>query len=91
MNVTDSDLIPARRQRKPCHLEEEGVPGEGGEVQSQRRDQQGNFENGGQALCLQAPNLPREGVLGRGAGHPLGGPGRPPGCALEKSEGEGAG
>lgn len=84
MNVTDSDLIPAGRQRKACHLEEEGVPGEGGEVQSQRRDQQGNSENGVHALRLQAPTLPHEGVLGKGSGHPLGGPGRLPGCALEE-------
>lgn len=84
MNVTESDLIPAERQRKACHLEEEGVPGEGGEVRSQRRDQQGNSENRVHALCLQAPTLPHNGVLRKGSGHPLGVPGRLPGCALEE-------
>ena len=84
MNVTESDLIPAERQRKACHLEEEGVPGEGGEVWSQRRGQQGNSENEVHTLCLQALTLPHNGVLRKGSGHPPGAPGRLPGCTLEE-------
>ena len=53
-------------------------------VQSQRRDQQGNSENGVHALCLQAPTLPHNGVLRKGSGHPPGAPGRLPGCTLEE-------
>lgn len=93
MNVTESDLIPAERQRKACHLEEEEVPGEGGEVWSQRRGQQGNSENEVHTLCLQALTLPHNGVLRKGSGHPPGAPREASRVYLrgENTEEEGAG